>query len=133
MPASSTPTPQHASASSSIGAPVDFDDLLAKDRQLAQAELERMALLNISTCIIREQANAAADEHDMEFEPDWGGSGPEYVYTEPSFYMEPEEEPIVQAPQPEELGVQSGDDRVGAYRRHGLPRCLVTRVSDVYI
>ena len=69
MPASSTPTPQQASASSSIGAPVDFDDLLAKDRQLAQALLERIALDN-AACI-REQANAAADEHAMEFEPDW--------------------------------------------------------------
>ena len=50
MPASSTPTQQLASASSSIGAPVDFDDFFAKDRQLAQALLERIALNNAS-CI----------------------------------------------------------------------------------
>ena len=47
--------------------------------------------------------------------------------------MDPEEEPVVQVPQPEEPDGQSGADRTGAYTRQGLPSCLVTRVGDVYI
>jgi len=113
MPASSTATPLQASVANCT----DTQDCLAQ----AQALVNRLAEASMN-----EQAQASSAD---EFAVDWGGSEADAEDTEP----EEETDAKSQHEEGQDDKCQQPHEPRSAYRRQGMPSCLVARVGDMYI